>query len=101
MYVPENHVPITISQSMSLLQIKNLSLSFHTENQKNRVLDEISFSLEKNEVLGIVGESGSGKSVTALSILGLLGKTGKLESGEINFQGQNLFSLSEKNLQQI
>src|SRR5690606_5403650 len=101
MYVPENHVPITISQSMSLLQIKNLSLSFHTENQKNRVLDEISFSLEKNEVLGIVGESGSGKSVTALSILGLLGKTGKLESGEINFQGQNLFSLSEKNLKQI
>lgn len=101
MYVPENHVPITISQSMSLLQIKNLSLSFHTENEKNRVLDEISFSLEKNEVLGIVGESGSGKSVTALSILGLLGKTGKLESGEINFQGQNLFSLSEKNLQQI
>lgn len=101
MYVPENHVPITISQSMSLLQIKNLSLSFHTENGKNRVLDEISFSLEKNEVLGIVGESGSGKSVTALSILGLLGKTGKLESGEINFQGQNLFSLSEKNLQQI
>ncbi len=86
---------------MSLLQIKNLSLSFHTENGKNRVLDEISFSLEKNEVLGIVGESGSGKSVTALSILGLLGKTGKLESGEINFQGQNLFSLSEKNLQQI
>lgn len=86
---------------MSLLQIKNLSLSFHTENEKNRVLDEISFSLEKNEVLGIVGESGSGKSVTALSILGLLGKTGKLEPGEINFQGQNLFSLSEKNLQQI
>src|SRR5690606_33561329 len=86
---------------MSLLQIKDLSLCFQTENEKNRVLENIGFSLEKNEVLGIVGESGSGKSVTALSILGLLGKKAKIESGEINFQGKDLLSLSEKSLQQI
>jgi peptide/nickel transport system ATP-binding protein len=86
---------------MSLLETKNLSLSFLTENQSNNVLEDISFSLKKNEVLGIVGESGSGKSVTALAILGLLDKKAKIGSGEILFEGENLLSLSEKKLQQI
>lgn len=86
---------------MSLLKTKNLSLSFQTENENNSVLEDISFSLEKNEVLGIVGESGSGKSVTALAILGLLDKKAKIGSGEILFEGENLLSLPEKKLQQI
>ena len=57
---------------MALLKIKNLTIGFNGENYSYNVVKDISFELNKGEVLGIVGESGSGKSLTALSILGLL-----------------------------
>ena len=58
---------------MNLLKISNLSVGFYSsENYKYRIIKNISFELNKGEVLGIVGESGSGKSLTALSIMGLL-----------------------------
>ena len=55
---------------MNLLKISNLSVGFYSsENYKYRIIKNISFELNKGEVLGIVGESGSGKSLTALSII--------------------------------
>ena len=62
------------ASSNNLISIKNLSISFIKKNKVVNVVNNISFNLLKNEVLGIVGESGSGKSVTALSILKLLPK---------------------------
>ena len=57
---------------MSLLEVKDLSICFHKTDKDICPVNNISFKLEKGEILGIVGESGSGKTLTALSILGLL-----------------------------
>jgi len=83
-----------------MLIVQNLSISFPANKQKNTVVDTISFSLKKQQILGIVGESGSGKSVTALSILGLLPKNAKV-TGEIFFDTENLNAISEKKFQKI
>src|SRR6185436_9271279 len=69
---------------MSLLEVKNLNVTFSTEDGIVNAVNDVSFSLNKGETLGIVGESGSGKSVTALSIMRLLPKEGKI-SGEVIF----------------
>ena len=57
---------------MSLLEVRGLTTAFETARGEITAVEEVSFSLDKGEILGIVGESGSGKSVTALTIMGLL-----------------------------
>ena len=84
-----------------LLKIKNLSISFSSEEEKNQVVFGSSFELKKNEILGIVGESGSGKSVSAMSILGLVSSKNASIHGEILFEGNNLLDYSEKEFQAI
>ena len=72
-----------------LLEVKNLKTYFDTDSGTVKAVDDISFSLFKNEILAIVGESGCGKSVTAYSILKLLPEHTKIVSGEINFLNKN------------
>ncbi|WP_435260980.1 ABC transporter ATP-binding protein [Tenacibaculum sp. nBUS_03] len=79
-----------------MLEIKNLSIVFKT----NKVLNDISFSINKNQILGIVGESGSGKSISSLAIMGLLSKTATI-TGEVIFENKNLLSLRENEFQKI
>jgi len=86
---------------MSLLEIKDLHTSFFTSSGEVKALDGISFKLEKGEVLGIVGESGSGKSVTAFSILQILVYPGKIVSGSIKLNGQELIGAGEKVMQKV
>ena len=74
----------------SLLRVENLKTHFHTHQGIVKVLDGVSFSLNKGEVLGVVGESGSGKSMTALSILDMVPFPGRIEGGRILFSGENL-----------
>ena len=82
-----------------LLDIQNLSLTFHTETGDSQVLDDVSFSVDKGETIALVGESGSGKSVTALSILRLLEKTASVSSsGRIFFDGQDILSRQESDM---
>jgi len=73
-----------------LLEVKNLSLNYGPK----KVLKDVSFSLEKGEIVCIVGESGSGKSSILLSIIGLIPKQG-IVSGSIKFEGKELIGLSE------
>ncbi len=68
----------------SLLEVKNLNVSFDTEDGPVHAVNGINFSLNKGETVGIVGESGSGKSVTSLSIMRLLASAGKI-SGDVIF----------------
>lgn len=86
---------------MTILSVKNLSLSFKNEQGINQALKPISFDIVRGQVCGIVGESGSGKSITSLAIMGLLSKNAIIE-GEILFhdnnQTINLLSLSDKEL---
>ncbi|GAA3631330.1 ABC transporter ATP-binding protein [Flavivirga jejuensis] len=85
-------------QENTILNIKNLSISFG----ENEVIHNISYHLNKNEILGIVGESGSGKSVSSLAILGLLPKNiSKITSGSINYNNKDLSVLASKAFQNI
>jgi peptide/nickel transport system ATP-binding protein len=85
-----------------LLEVKNLTISFQKEHEYKKVIRQLNFHLETDEILGIVGESGSGKSVSSLAILGLLPKrVAKIEEGEINFEDANIVHLSDKAFQKI
>lgn len=78
-----------------LFQIKNLQTHFYTESGTVKAVNNVSFDIYKNEVLGIVGESGSGKSVTSLSINRLIpNPPGEIVGGEVIYDGKNLLDLS-------
>ena len=81
---------------MAMLEVKDLHTSFFTPAGEVRAVNGVSFYLDHGKVLGIVGESGSGKSVTAYSIMQILEKTGKIVSGSIKFNGQELVNAGEK-----
>lgn len=83
-----------------MLEIKNLHISFLTEEGEKTIVSDLSFGVDENEILGIVGESGSGKSITSLSILGLLPKNANIQ-GEISFDSRNLLEFDEKDFQEI
>jgi peptide/nickel transport system ATP-binding protein len=86
----------------NLLSINNLSISFFNEQIEKKIIRNISYHLNTNEILGIVGESGSGKSVSTLAILGLLPKgISKITQGEILFNYQDLTKVSSKTFQKI
>lgn len=85
----------------TLLTIKNLRVIFDTEHGVVPAVNDVSFSVNKKEIVAIVGESGSGKSVTSLSIMGLIEAPGKVVSGEIIFSGQDLLKLPEKKMRKI
>ena len=86
---------------MALLEVKDLHTSFYTPVGEVKAVNGISFNLERGKVLGIVGESGSGKSVTAYSIMQILEKTGKIVSGSIKVDGQELVGADEKAMKNI
>ena len=86
---------------MAMLEVKDLHTSFFTPAGEVRAVNGVSFNLDAGKVLGIVGESGSGKSVTAYSVMQILEKTGKIVSGSIKFNGQELVGAGEKVMKQI
>lgn len=86
---------------MALLEVKDLHTSFFTEAGEVKAVNGISFDLEYGKVLGIVGESGSGKSVTAYSIMQILAPNGKIVSGSIKFDGQELIGMDKKSMREI
>ena len=81
---------------MELLKVTDLHTSFFTPAGEVKAVNGISFSLEKGKVLGIVGESGSGKSVTAYSILQILANPGKIVSGSVKLNGEELVGASKE-----
>ena len=86
----------------TLLDIKNLSTYFNTSAGTIKAVNDVSFELREGETLGLVGESGRGKSVTALSIMRLVpSPPGRIVSGDVIFQGQNLLKISEEEMQNV
>lgn len=76
--------------SRTLLEVKNLVTEFQTEDETVKAVNDVSFTLNKGETIGIVGESGSGKSVTSLSTMRLIpNPPGRIASGEILFHSDN------------
>ncbi len=87
--------------SEPLLRVRDLTLSFPLEDGACRVLDRVTFDLHPHEVLGLVGESGSGKTMSALSIINLLPPAATIEGGQVWFDGQDLLTLSERELRKV
>lgn len=80
-----------------LLTIEDLKVVFHTYAGTVQAVNDVSFTLEKGEVIGIVGESGCGKSVTASAIMGLIPRPpGEIAHGSIRFDGKEVTRLSER-----
>lgn len=86
---------------MALLEVNDLHTSFFTDAGEVKAVDGVSFRLDHGKVLGIVGESGSGKSVTAYSVMQILAPTGKIVSGSVKFDGQELVGADEKLLRSV
>jgi peptide/nickel transport system ATP-binding protein len=85
----------------SILEVRDLHVSFPTEDGVVRAVDGVSFSLMQGETLGVVGESGSGKSVTFLTVMGLIGSNQADITGEIIFRGEDLLRLPAKELEAL
>jgi oligopeptide transport system ATP-binding protein len=115
--VEENRVEITVGDALAtevrereekaasnenLLEVRNLSTHFYTQDGVVRAVDDVSFTLGYGETLGLVGESGCGKSVTALSISRLIpNPPGKIVQGEILFEGVNLLNLNGDQMRKL
>jgi oligopeptide/dipeptide ABC transporter ATP-binding protein len=85
-----------------LLEVKNLKVLFHLKHGNLTAVNDISFSIQEKQTLGIVGETGCGKSVTALSILRLVtSPPGEIIGGQILFEGQDLLKKSESEMEKI
>ena len=82
-----------------LLHIQDLNIGFRSNDTYSQVIHEISYTVNRNEIVAIVGESGSGKSVSSMAIMGLLPRKIASISGSICFQNQELIHLSNKELQ--
>jgi oligopeptide/dipeptide ABC transporter ATP-binding protein len=78
----------------ALLDIRDLRTYFDTKDGIVKAVDGVSLHVDRGEILGLVGESGCGKSVTSLSVLRLVGYPGKIVSGEVYFDGQDVLALS-------
>ena len=85
---------------MALIEVDNLSVQFQTPDGAVRAVNDISFSLNRGQTLGIVGESGSGKSQTVLAMMGLLASNGSA-TGQAVFDGQDLLALPSQSLNKI
>jgi oligopeptide/dipeptide ABC transporter ATP-binding protein len=86
---------------MTVLEVKNLNLGFETECGFRQALFDVSFALEAGKTHALVGESGCGKTISAMSVLRLLPKTARITGGDIIFDNENLFALTEKQMQDI
>jgi peptide/nickel transport system ATP-binding protein len=84
-----------------VLAVDGLTTEFATDDGVIRAIEDVSFELQPGERLGIVGESGSGKSVTARSVMRLLDENGRIAAGSIRFEGTELTTLSERELQEL
>ena len=84
-----------------LLEVKNLRVEFPTRRGTLLALDDISFSIDPGEVLGVVGESGAGKSLTGAAIIGLLEPPGRIAAGEIRLEGQRIDNLPYEQMRKI
>jgi peptide/nickel transport system ATP-binding protein len=85
----------------TLLEVRDLKVSFRTEDGLVRAVDGVSFTVSEGETLGIVGESGSGKSVTMMSVMRLIVDPNARFEGDVLYKGRNLMSLGQADLRAI
>lgn len=84
-----------------LLEVENLTVSFALRGAELIAVNDVSFSLDKGQRLGLVGESGAGKSVTGFAIINLISKPGRIAAGSVRFQGTEITTLNEEGLRRL
>lgn len=84
-----------------IISVKDLVTYFFTEAGVVKAVDGVSFAIDEGESVGLVGESGSGKTVTALTMMGIVQRPGRIVSGEILYRGQNILKMSENEARKI
>jgi oligopeptide/dipeptide ABC transporter ATP-binding protein len=87
--------------SAALLEVEDLHVEFVTDEGVVKAVDGVTFSVAPGETLAIVGESGSGKSVTALSIMGLVTKPGRIAGGDVRYDGKSLVTMPEPDYRRL
>jgi peptide/nickel transport system ATP-binding protein len=87
--------------SFPLLEVEGLRTHFFTKAGVVRAVDDVSFTLDRGEVLGLVGESGSGKSITGYSIMGLVDPPGRIVEGSIRLDGTELTTLDAESMRKL
>ncbi len=85
----------------TLIEVKNLTTEFGSVDNPARVVDNVSFKIDKSETFVLLGESGSGKSITSMSMMRLLPPAARVTSGEVLFSGRDLFKLAEREMRDI
>lgn len=83
------------------LEVRNLRTTFHLSLGKLHAVDGVSFSVMRGSILGLVGESGSGKSITGFSIMGLIDPPGRIDGGQILFNGLDLARLPDREMRRL
>jgi peptide/nickel transport system ATP-binding protein len=81
-----------------MLEVRNLSIEYRSREGRGTAVENVSFNMEKGQVIGLVGESGSGKSTLGWSIIRMLPRNARILEGSINFKQKNILSLTEKEL---
>lgn len=84
-----------------ILQVRDLKVSFRTEQGIARAIDGVSFDVNEGEILGVVGESGSGKTVTLLAVMGLITDPNAIIEGSIQYRGRELVGLPQRQLRHL
>jgi peptide/nickel transport system ATP-binding protein len=84
-----------------LLAVENLNVSFRTADGLLPIVEDVSFTIDKSEILAIVGESGSGKSLTALSLMRLITDPNAILAGRVIFQGRDILALPARDMQRL
>ena len=86
----------------NILEVHDLEIRYVTDEETMQAVNDITFSLERGESIGLVGETGAGKTTTALGIMGLVpDPPGEIVKGSILFEGEDLLKLSEKQMRRI
>jgi oligopeptide/dipeptide ABC transporter ATP-binding protein len=93
--------PAPAAPDKPLLDVRGLRTSFHTRDGVVRAVTGVHLHVNRGEILGLVGESGCGKSVTSLSLMRLIARPGRIEAGEVVFDGTDLLKLPEKRMREI
>jgi peptide/nickel transport system ATP-binding protein len=85
----------------SLLDVHGLEVTYHTQRGQLKALSDISFAIQPREIVGVVGETGCGKSTVAASILRLLPPNGEISTGNVNYQGVDMTTLSAEKMRRM
>jgi len=94
-------LPRAENSTAPALEVRNLSVGFRAGKGHLKAVQDISFSVQPGEVLGLVGESGSGKSVTGLAIMGLIDAPGEITGGSVRLNGRELVGLAEPEMRKL